>query len=460
MKKYEVVVVGAGVSGLRAALTLIENGIKVEDICIVEARDRPGGRVFTDKKTFSVPIDFGAHWVHTFWSNPLVKLALKHKVDMFPNEYQRAGIYKGGERINRKMVKKARIRFNYVLTALENDTFPDSSSILDAVEVILKKLTPPEENTSVINEIVMAFLFHLMSDSAGLELSDLNLNCWKSAEQDFDVDGGDQLPEGGMWSLFEKEFEPLYPIIRYNSVVSNIDYSDPTIIRVTTNNGTFPARYVLVTVPISLLKQDKIKFSPSLPERQTEALKWFRMGLLNCVTIQFESTFWNEDDEFLLYLPPVSSTPPNSPFPPPADFTKVKLFTAIHHTKPGLLLAWTIGRQADLWENLSDADQLKYVTETLLQMYPKLPKVTQFAVTRWKSDPFSLGSYSAPELGYAEKQNILSEVIVSPGGSARLAGLFFAGEALADRFATVHGAYLSGEAQAKKILSFMHNSKL
>jgi len=46
---------------------------------ILEARDHPGGCTL-----FPVPIDFSTHWVHTFWFNPLVKLALHHRVELYP----------------------------------------------------------------------------------------------------------------------------------------------------------------------------------------------------------------------------------------------------------------------------------------------------------------------------------------------------------------------------------------
>lgn len=51
------IVVGAGPSGLSAALHLQRMGAAVT---VLEARDRVGGRVHTDRTTFSVPVDYGA----------------------------------------------------------------------------------------------------------------------------------------------------------------------------------------------------------------------------------------------------------------------------------------------------------------------------------------------------------------------------------------------------------------
>ena len=58
---YDVIVIGAGMSGIACAKKLSENGKKV---VILEAKDRIGGRIFTDETSFSVPVDLGGSWFH------------------------------------------------------------------------------------------------------------------------------------------------------------------------------------------------------------------------------------------------------------------------------------------------------------------------------------------------------------------------------------------------------------
>ncbi|MFE6158748.1 flavin monoamine oxidase family protein [Streptomyces sp. NPDC056486] len=57
----DVIVIGAGMAGLAAARKLTDEGKKV---VVVEARDRIGGRMFTDRTSMPVPVDLGCEWIH------------------------------------------------------------------------------------------------------------------------------------------------------------------------------------------------------------------------------------------------------------------------------------------------------------------------------------------------------------------------------------------------------------
>src|SRR5512144_1951646 len=58
----DVLIAGASVAGLAAALRLAEAGLSVR---ILEARDRIGGRILTHRESsFPVPIELGAEFVH------------------------------------------------------------------------------------------------------------------------------------------------------------------------------------------------------------------------------------------------------------------------------------------------------------------------------------------------------------------------------------------------------------
>ena len=68
----DVVIIGAGAAGIAAARRVAAAKVR---FALLEAGDRIGGRCVTDSKTFGVPFDLGAHWIHNSDVNPLAKLA-------------------------------------------------------------------------------------------------------------------------------------------------------------------------------------------------------------------------------------------------------------------------------------------------------------------------------------------------------------------------------------------------
>lgn len=72
IKQEEIIVIGAGISGLSAAKTLKTQGYKVK---IIEARNRIGGRLWTSNKWQDLPVDLGASWIHGVDNNPITEIA-------------------------------------------------------------------------------------------------------------------------------------------------------------------------------------------------------------------------------------------------------------------------------------------------------------------------------------------------------------------------------------------------
>lgn len=78
-----IVVVGAGMAGLAATRALDDAGWPVR---IVEARDRIGGRVRTDRG-WGTTLEMGASWIHGTTDNPLMELAGQARAQLRTTDY-------------------------------------------------------------------------------------------------------------------------------------------------------------------------------------------------------------------------------------------------------------------------------------------------------------------------------------------------------------------------------------
>ena len=81
--KGTVVVVGAGIAGLSAALAILQSDDDEKlRVLMLEARERPGGRTFaTQMPGTDVRVDAGASWIHGPKNNPATFLAQLYQAD-------------------------------------------------------------------------------------------------------------------------------------------------------------------------------------------------------------------------------------------------------------------------------------------------------------------------------------------------------------------------------------------
>jgi len=81
---WDVVIVGAGVAGLRAAQVLQQSGRRV---LLLEARNRIGGRIWTEHRD-GQPFDLGASWIHGARGNPITAIADQLGATLVPTDYR------------------------------------------------------------------------------------------------------------------------------------------------------------------------------------------------------------------------------------------------------------------------------------------------------------------------------------------------------------------------------------
>lgn len=125
---------------------------------------------------------------------------------------------------------------------------------------------------------------------------------------------------------------------------------------------------------------------------------------------------------------------------------------------PNILIAWITGKAAREVESLPENEILKVCSDILRKYigadFPFTEPVG-LILSRWHSNPFTLGSYSYRSME-SKEMNVwatdLAQPVYDSGGFPRL---FFAGEATHDYFySTVHGAVETGWREADRIAKY------
>ncbi|MFO0612314.1 MAG: FAD-dependent oxidoreductase [Polyangiaceae bacterium] len=390
---------------------------------MLEARARIGGRLATDRAWAGVPLEMGAAWIHGSKKNPVTELArslsLKTEVTTWENER----LYEDGEALSNTERDHVRKILERVLDAIERQSGGADRSLADAVAQAADDLELSKADRVALAYAVTSEIEH--DDAA--DAADLSMRGVDEGKRDR---GDDLVLPGG----YDKILDALTPgvDVRLEHAVTKISYGDDGVV-VETARGAFRAKQALVTLPVGVLKADRVSFDPPLPEAKRAALGVMGMDVLQKVYLRFDSVFWPEDVEVFGRIA--------------ADGEFVSLHNIAFHAHQPILMFFNAGTFARKVEKMTDEAVRALATKHLREMFgAETPEPSSCFVTRWGEDPWALGSYAHLQVGG------------KPSHRAALAGpiagrVFFAGEATEKDYpATIHGALLSGRREAKRIL--------
>lgn len=429
MDHFDTIVIGAGVAGLTAAHLLAEEG---RDVVVLEARDRVGGRVVTDRR-YGLTTDLGASWIHGITDSPVAAAAEAFGMRMIEftvGGYQpdsRPIAYYGpdGERLSDAASRSFVADVHAADAALIEIIAASAAeaSYRDVTEAAIAEQGWDDERAQRVRE----YLEHRSEEQYGAWIEDLAAH----GLDDDSIDGDEVVFPDGYDRLPRRLAEGLD--IRLIHVVDNVRWSSDGV-TVSTDRGTFSAADAVITVPVGVLQSDDFKIEPPLPEPVAGALGRLRMNAFEKIFLRFPTKFWDEGVYAIRQQGPESRW-----------WHSWYDLTALHGAPT--LLTFAAGPAAQETRDWSEEEIVESVLTQLRRLYgDRVESPTHVHVTDWQDDPFARGSYAFMTIGSTTADH---DTLATPIGGV----LHLAGEATwTDDPATVTAAMCSGHRAAQNVL--------
>jgi monoamine oxidase len=405
----DVIIVGAGAAGIAAARRITAAGRRC---LILEASDRVGGRCLTETRTFGVPFDRGAHWIHTPSANPLTKLGRAEKFDIAAAPVGQK--LRVGQRFGREGEVEA------FLAALVRA----NSAIRDAVrkgrDVAAEQALPRD-----LGDWRPTVEFVLGPFGSGKNLGAVSADDYARA---FERDEHAFCRQG--YGALLAKLAGKAPV-RLSTPVDRIG-TWKGVNYVYTRKGTLETRAVIVTVSTAVLAAGKIRFEPALPKRHAEAFARLTLGAYERVALELPGNPLGLDRDDLV-------------FEKAADARTAALLANVS----GAPLAYVDvgGKFASDLSAQGQAALRSFAVDWLASLFGNDVKkaVKRSSVTQWSKDPWIMGATSVAPPGAAGLRRAFDEPVRDR--------VFFAGEAASETlWGTVEGAWESGEKAADRAL--------
>lgn len=441
---HDVIIIGAGISGLAAAQRLRNLGY---DTVIVEARERVGGRIHTNNE-WGIPLDVGASWVCGLRGNPIESLAKKFNVHLKrTNEEKSIKVYdSNGNLVNTTALSEIGKIWKKLMTfVVEQENKISETANLE--NLVLKFMH--DNRLDEVEKKNFNYAISMLENDWAASIDRLSAKFWDHIG--YVLPGGQDVVRDGYGAIVQGLVDEIgMESIRLNNIVTKIEYDKDDRVKVTVREGTkveeLEAKYVICTLPLGVLEREqKQLFSPPLPTTKVASIYKIRMGRFHKTYLLFDKPFWDEEVDWINYISDKKGF-----WNTFLNIEKLTRPSGKERGKP-ILLALNAADYAVELEKKSLDEIKEEAFSVLRKIYKeKACEPEKIIVTNWALDPFARGAYSyTPAKAELEDYDHLAAPVRAPNGINRV---FFAGEATTKYYpATVHGAYMTGLREANRV---------
>ena len=474
-KRETIIIIGAGAAGLAAAAALNT----VADVLVLEAQERLGGRVHTNR-SLGVPIELGAVWIHRAEGNVVSELARRFGCASVVTENKQLQLHdEDGTPMPTSLVSQVYAEFIRTIMPeflRRRAQLPSAAHDVD-METLMRHLPSAARLSDVRQRCIFDFL--LFRDIVQDHTADLRQT--SAREYDTDMYGGkgkDEVLPGGYDCIVRGLSRGVEVRTGRAGEVERLRYGEARGVEAHLADGSVVrADRAIVTLPLGVLRvgieaqqaatsadnssstsspssssssawpRGAVRFEPPLPPRWLLPLSKLGWGEALKVGLRFPNIFWAPTAHFLGKVGGGCTAYGSSRH---MEFVNLAVYTGA----PVLLMeterAWARALAA-----MPDEQLLGVVMGELRRMYPGAPAPTATVVARLGENVFQRGAFTfMPPRETSELQRRLWQ----PLAAGRV---FLAGEHTSVLHAgTVHGAVVSGRQAAAQVRAAMRGEPL